>query len=43
MALIRHTALNIFNNITSKISLKKPKKISGLDDAYLFSAITGPQ
>jgi len=41
MALIRHTALNIFKNITSKISLKNRRKLAAWDDPYLFSTITG--
>ena len=43
MALVRHTALNIFKDITSKISLKNRRKLAAWDDSYLFSAITGKQ
>lgn len=41
MALIRHTALNIFKNTTSKISLKNRRKLAAWDDEYRFSTITG--
>ena len=43
MAKIRHTALNILKNITSKISLKNRRNLASWDDADLFSTITGHQ
>ena len=43
MALIRHTALNISNNTTSKTSLKNRRKFAAWDAADLLSAITGHQ
>mgnify|MGYP005839950571 CR=1 FL=1 len=43
MALIRHAALNILKNITSKISLKNRRKLAAWDDDDLFSTITRHQ
>jgi hypothetical protein len=43
MALIRHTALNIFKNGKGKISLKNLIKLATWDNEYLFSAIAGHQ
>lgn len=41
MALIRHTALNIFKRINDKASMKTRRKTAAWDDNYLFSAING--
>jgi hypothetical protein len=39
MALIRHTALNIFKQINDKASMKARRKTAAWDDDCLFSAI----
>ncbi|MET4104412.1 hypothetical protein ABIE58_003864 [Roseovarius sp. MBR-78] len=36
MALIRHTALNIFKNTNGKVILKNRIKLAAWDDEYLF-------
>lgn len=43
MALIRHTALNLFKNAKGKISLKNRRKLAAWDDKYLFETITSQQ
>lgn len=40
MALIRHTALNLFKSTKDKISMKNRRKLAAWDDTYLFETIT---
>lgn len=40
MALIRHTALNLFKNGKGKISLQNRRKLASWDDTYLFKTIS---
>lgn len=40
MALIRHTALNLFKSAKDKISMKNRRKLAAWEDTYLFQIIT---